>query len=78
MDKEYEFRPCMETVEIWKKQFVDEARDFEEEIEEVKGALDNERTFQLGSSTEEEIQMHEQNIVDSLEYLSWLESQRKK
>ena len=75
MDK-IEFSPCMEAVEIWKKTFIDEKRDLDEEIEEVKGAIDNERVFQLGSSTEDEVMMHEQNIVDSLEYLDWLLSQK--
>lgn len=74
MDK-LEFTPCMETVNFWKETFKKENRDLKEEIDDVKGTISNERLFQKGSNTDEEVIMHEQNIVDNLEYLQWLEEQ---
>ena len=41
---------------------------YEKELESVKGAISNERLWQKGADSIEQATMHEQNIVDLLEY----------
>ena len=68
--------PCMETVNFWINIFKEEKRDIDEEIDDVKGTISNERLFQKGSRNEDEEMMHEQNIADNMEYLKWLEQEK--
>ncbi len=69
---EYTF--CEDTVSIWLYQLKESNADIAEEIEEVKGAISNERLWQKGSDSREEIACHEQNIADLCEYLTRLEA----
>ena len=46
----------------------------DKEITEVLGAIDNERLWQKGSDSQEEIDMHEDNILNHEEYLEWLKA----
>ena len=64
---------CEETVQIWVENFAEEGRNIQEEIDEVKGTISNERLFQKGETTEEGILMREQNIADLTAYLEFLE-----
>lgn len=66
-----------ETVNIWIERFQNENRDVVTEIDETRGAIENERLWQKGCDTAEQIETHEQNIADLTEYLEWLESQTK-
>ena len=71
------FEPCMESVEFMIEEFKKSELSLAEEIDDVKGTIDNERIWQNGSSSQEEIDMHEQNIADYEAYLEWLESELK-
>jgi len=72
-----EFVPCEETLEIWKENFNKKDISVQEEIEEVKGTISNERLWQKGCSLQEEINMHEQNIINLSAYLDWLENSER-
>lgn len=74
------FEPCMETVEIWIDKFEKDLRliALQAEIADIKGTISNERIWQKGSNTQEQIDMHEQNIADLEAYLEWLESEKIK
>lgn len=45
----------------------------DEEIKTEKGTIDNERIWENGSNSEEEAEMHEQNIGEHEEYIKVLE-----
>ncbi len=65
-----------ETVEFWLEQFDVANKSNEEitaEIQDIAGTISNERLFQKGSDTQEQVNMHEQNISNLLEYKSSLE-----
>ena len=47
---------------------------YKEAIEETKSAIANERIWQNGADTDEEIEMREQNIANLEEYLEVLEA----
>ena len=66
---------CEETVEQMEEDFRLGGTSAEDEIEEVKGAISNERLWLKGSSNAEEKLGHSQNIVDLSEYLSRLEAE---
>lgn len=74
-DMEYIF--CEETVKTWIDNFKNSGTNITEEIEEVKGTISNERLWQKGASSKEEIGCHEQNIADLCEYLARLEALQK-
>ena len=76
---------CEETVSIMMENFIKELckedyrpdiEDIDAEIDDVKGTISNERLWQKGSDTKEEILMFEQNIVDHIEYINRLISLR--
>ena len=67
-----------ELIEIWIDDFKESGKSLDEEIEQVKGTISNERIWQKGSDTQEQIDMHEQNIVDLEVYLEWLEDEKIK
>ena len=77
---------CEETVSIMMSNFFKEfskentisIEDIDAEINEVKGSISNERIWQKGSDTKEEILMFEQNITDHLEYINRLEFLKSK
>ncbi len=69
------FEPCMDTVNFWIGEF---KGNIDEEIEEVNGTISNERLWLMGSSSQEEIAGHNQNIADLAAYLEWLESEERK
>lgn len=61
-----------ETVKIWMKEFISEKKDVDEEINQVKGTIDNEELWKRGSRDKEEADMHQDNINELKEYLDWL------
>lgn len=61
-----------ETVKIWMKEFISEKKDIDEEINQVKGTIDNEELWKRGSRDKEEADMHQDNINELKEYLDWL------
>lgn len=69
------FEPCMESVEFMIEEFKESNISLEDEIDDIRGTIDNERIWQNGSSSQEEIDMHEQNIADYEAYLEWLEDE---
>lgn len=71
------FEPCMETVEIMISNFKKQTGliALQAEIADIKGTISNERIWQKGSDTQEQIDMHEQNIADLEAYLEWLENE---
>ncbi len=66
---------CEDTVKQMEEDFRLGGTDAAYEIEEVKGAISNERIWLKGSSTEEEVLGHAQNIADLSEYLARLETE---
>ncbi len=62
-----------ETIQIWLEKLNSEHVDIDKEIEETKGSISNERLWQNGAETSEQVQMHEENIANLVEYLSRLE-----
>ena len=42
---------------------------YEDAIEETKSAIGNERIWQIGATTDDEVEMHEQNIRNLEEYI---------
>lgn len=60
-----------ELTKIWLEQLYDE------EIEEVKGTISNERGFLKGSADAEEMLMHQDNIEELLNYLETLQELKK-
>ena len=77
---------CEETVSIMMSNFFKEfskentisIEDIDAEIDEVEGTISNERLWQKGSDTKEEILMFEQNIINHLEYINRLKSLKSK
>ena len=67
-----------ETVKIWIDEFKARGKDFNEEIEDIKGTIANERLWQKGVETKEQVDMHEENIAELTEYLEWLEENKDK
>lgn len=67
-----------ELIEIWIDDFKESGKSLDEEIDNIKGTISNERIWQKGSDTQEQIDMHEQNIVDLEVYLEWLEDEKIK
>lgn len=65
---------CKDTVNILMEKFLNSGRSVQEEIEEVQGAISNERLWLLGSDTRDEILGHTQNIIDDEAYLARLEA----
>lgn len=72
---------CEETVSIMMENFIKELckedhrpdiEDIDAELDDVKGAISNERLWQKGSDTKEEILMFEQNIANHIEYINRL------
>ena len=67
---------CEETVSIMMENFINKgnitAEDISREIQEVKGAISNERLWQKGAPDKRTALMHEQNIVNLSEYLARL------
>lgn len=74
------FEPCMESVSFMIEEFKKNAMviALQAEIEDVKGTLKNEQIWRDGSSSQEQIDMHEQNIADLEAYLEWLEDEKIK
>lgn len=68
--------PCNETVNIWMSDFKNDLEinktTIDEEIKEVEGTISNERIWLKGSSTEEETNVHNQNIANLCAYLEAL------
>ena len=64
-----------EMVSFWIENFRNSGLSVPDEIEDVKGTISNERLWMIGSDTEEQKLMHEQNIARLTEYLEWLEEQ---
>jgi RecA/RadA recombinase len=56
-----------EIIKEWLRDLYDVA------IEEAKGTIDNERGWQNGSDTDEDIMMHDENIQRNEEYIEILE-----
>lgn len=77
---------CEETVSIMMENFIKkfskengpDIEDIDAELTEVEGTISNERLWQKGSDTEEEILMFEQNITDHTEYINRLHELRAK
>ena len=46
---------------------------FNEELDDTKGTIENEKLWKKGSDTEEQIELHEANIQNLLEYQTLLE-----
>lgn len=77
---------CEETVSIMMSNFIKKfskdnqlsIEDIDIEITEVEGTISNERLWQKGSDTKEQILMHEQNIANYIEYIKRLESLKSK
>ena len=77
---------CEETVSIMMENFIKEfskdnklnIEDIDAEIDDVRGTISNERLWQKGSDTKEQILMFEQNITDHLEYINRLKSLKSK
>lgn len=67
-----------ELIEIWIDDFKESGKSLDEEIDNIKGTISNERIWQKGSDTQEQIDMHEQNIADLEAYLEWLEDEKIK
>lgn len=70
-----EFMACEETINIWIENFYESGVTLEEEIDDIKAAIDNERIWRDGSNTQEQKDMHSQNVADYMAYLEWLEEQ---
>ena len=62
--------PDNEMINIWWNRMIDE------EIDQIKGTINNERLAEKGYSGDE-LNPHTQNIVTLVEYLSLLESSKK-
>ena len=83
-EKKMEF--CEETVSIMMTNFIQKfskenplsIEDIDNEINEVKGSISNERIWQKGTNVYDEILMFEQNIADHTEYINRLESLKTK
>ena len=71
------FEADQEVVNIWIKKFKKSGSDYAGEIEEIEGTISNENIWMHGSSSEEEIQMHMQNIADLTAYLAWLKDNKR-
>ena len=63
-------------VKFWINEFIEENRDIDAEIDDIEGTIANERLWQIGSSTKEEIEMHQDNIEELKEYLDWLNERK--
>lgn len=64
-----EFSYCEETVDIWMKEV---GENIEEEIEEAKAAISNERLWLKGAADEEQQRSHLLNIANYQEFISRL------
>lgn len=71
------FEPCVETVQMWIDNFkrTEGLIALRAETDDVRGTISNERLWLKGSDTQEQIDMHEQNIADLEAYLEWLENE---
>ena len=62
-------------LKTWIEEFKNSDTDVETELEDVRGAISNERIWQKGETEQELIDMREQNITDLMAYAQWLEEQ---
>ena len=61
-------------VSTWIDNFKSSGVSVESAIEEAKSSLSNERIWQKGSDTQEQINIHEQNMANINEYIKRLEA----
>lgn len=59
----------------WIENFKNSGISVKEELEDIYGAISNERIWQRGSDSQHDIDMREENIVDLTAYKEWLEEQ---
>lgn len=60
-------------VSHWCEQFFEEGGDIQEEIEDARINISNQRLWQKGCDTQEQIMMYEENIANLEEYIKRLE-----
>lgn len=67
-----------ELIQEWIEEFKNSGLSVEEELEDVRGTIANEKIWMLGSSDTMEEKMHEDNIDNLTAYAEYLEEQLSK